>query len=111
VTNRGWFILFLGLALVGLGLVALNFPVFIDAYDQWGQIRCGTGYSTDLMQAEIARQASPHTNFVDLCQTSLVSRRAWSIPIAVADWLILSAVAITLWRRASPATERADALT
>ena len=112
MTNRGWFLLCFGGALVGIGLVALNFPVFLDAYDQWGwQIKCGTGYSTDLMQAEIARQASPHTNFVDQCQTALVSRRAWSIPIAVADWHILSADAITLWRRASPATERADALT
>jgi len=112
VTNRGWFILFLGAALVGIGLLALNFPVFLDAYDQWGwQIKCGTGYNADLMQAEIARQASPHANFVDQCQTALLSRRAWSIPIAVAGWLILSGVAVVLWRHASPAAERADALT
>ena len=112
MTNRGWFILFFGAALVGIGLLALNFPVFLDAYDQWGwQIKCGTGYSADLIQAEIARQASPHTNFVDQCQTALASRRAWSIPIAVVGWLILSGVAIALWRHASPTTERADALT
>jgi hypothetical protein len=112
VTNRGWFILFLGAALVGIGLLALNFPVFLGAYDQWGwQVKCGTGYRADLMQAEIARQASPHTNFVDQCQAALVWRRVWSIPIAVVGWLILSGVAIALWRHASPATESAGALT
>lgn len=112
MTNRGWFSFFLGAALVGIGLLALNFPVFLDVYDQWGwQIKCGTGYNADLMQAEIARQASPHTNFVDQCQTALLSRRAWSIPIAVVGWLILSGVAVALWRHASPATERVDALT
>ena len=48
MTNRGWFILFLGAALVGIGPLALNFPVFLDAYDQWGwQIKCGTGYNAE----------------------------------------------------------------
>ena len=50
MTNRGWLhLLSSALRLLGLGLLALNFPVFIDAWDQWGwQIKCGTGYSTDL---------------------------------------------------------------
>jgi hypothetical protein len=111
VTNRGWFILCLGGALVGIGLVALNFPVFLDSYDQWGwQIKCGTGYSTNLMQAEIASQVTPQTNFVDQCQSALEVRRAWTIPIAVAGWLILSGLAVALWRHASTITETADAL-
>ena len=33
------------------------------------------------------------------------------IPVAMIGWLILSGVAIALWRHASPGTERADALT
>ena len=42
--------------LIGVGLLALNFPVFLDAYDQWGfQIKCGTGYLTDLTQAAARR--------------------------------------------------------
>jgi hypothetical protein len=110
VTNRGLFILLLGGAFVGIGLVALNFPVFLDAYDQWGwQIKCGTGYSTNLMQAEIANQAFPQTNFVDQCQSALVVRRAWTIPIAVVGWLILSGLAVALWRHASPDRDHADA--
>lgn len=112
MTNRGWFLLCLGGALVAIGLVALNFPVFLDAYDQWGwQIKCGTGYSTNMMQADIANQAFPQTNFVDQCQGALAVRRAWTIPLAVIGWLILSGLAVALWRHASPTTERAEALT
>jgi len=111
VTNRAWFILFIGAALVGIGLVALNFPVFLDAYDKWGwQIKCGKGYSTNLMQAEIAQQELPQNDYVDQCQTALMQRRAWSIPIAAVGWLVLSGLAIALWRHAAPTAERADAL-
>ena len=112
MANRGWFIFFLGGALIGIGLVALNFPVFIDAYDQWGwQIKCGNGYSANMMYAEMANQAFPQTNFVDQCQTALVVRRAWAIPVALVGWVLLSGLAVALWRHASPTGERADALT
>jgi len=111
VTNRGWFLLCLGGALVGLGLVALNFPVFLDAYDQWGwQIKCGTGYSTNLVQAHLANPGLGQTDFVDQCQSALAVRRAWTIPIAVVGWLILSGLAVALWRHASPEREHADAV-
>ena len=109
MTNRGWFLLCFGGALVGIGLVALNFPVFLDAYDQWGwQIKCGTGYSTNLIQA--ANPGLPQSNFVNQCQSALAVRRAWTIPIAVVGWLILSGLAVALWRHASPEREHADAL-
>ena len=102
MTNRGWLIFCVGVALLGVGLLALNFPVFIDAWDQWGwQIKCGTGYSTDLMQAEIATQAVPHTNLVDQCQSALAVRRAWSGTAALLGWVVLSGLAVTLWRHAS----------
>jgi len=111
VTNRGWFLLCLGAALVGIGLVALHFPVFLDAYDQWGwQIKCGTGYSSNLIQAQIASPAFPPNHFVDQCQSALAARRAWTIPIAVVGWLILSGLAVALWRHASPEREHADAV-
>ena len=111
MTNRGWFLLCIGGALVGIGLVALHFPVFIDAYDQWGwQIKCGTGYSTNLIQAQTADPTLPHNTFVDQCQSALAVRRAWTIPIAVAGWLILSGLAVALWRHASPEHEHAEAV-
>jgi hypothetical protein len=110
VTNRGLLILGLGAALVGIGLVALNFPIFLDAYDQWGvQVKCGTGYSTNLSQAEFADQTS-QSNFVGQCQSALATWRAWTIPVAVAGWLVLSAALVAAWRHTSPHVENAGAL-
>lgn len=107
MTNRGFLILALGAALIGIGLLALNFPVFLSSYDQWGwQIKCGTGYSTNLLQAQTANQASPQMNYVEQCQNALAMRRAWSIPLAVAGWVILSGLGVALWRHAAP--ERHD---
>jgi hypothetical protein len=76
--------------LVGFGLIALNFPVFLDAYDQWGfQIKCGTGYATDLTQA--AAVVGQH-NFVDQCETALLVRRLWTIPLVAISGLVLLVV-------------------
>jgi hypothetical protein len=33
---RAFYIGVLSVILIVIGLLALNFPVFIDAYDQWG---------------------------------------------------------------------------
>lgn len=110
MTNRGWLTLCLGGALVAIGLVALNFPVFLDEYDRWGmQINCGTGYSANLDQAQIAIQASPPSDFVDQCQSALAMRRAWAIPIAVTGWIVLCGIAVALWRHAAPHAEHAEA--
>ena len=76
--------------LVGFGLIALNFPVFLDAYDQWGfQIKCGTGYATDLTQAATA--VGQH-NFVEQCEAALLVRRMWTIPLVAISGLVLLVV-------------------
>ena len=78
--------------LVAIGLIALNFPVFLDAYDQWGfQIKCGTGYATDLTQA--AAVAGQH-NYVDKCETALLVRRMWTIPLIAVSGLVVLAVTV-----------------
>jgi hypothetical protein len=89
---------------LGAGLLALNFPVFLDSYDQWGfQIKCGTGYAGDLAQAAAA--AGQH-NFVDQCETALLMRRLWTVPIvAIAGFVLLvvvAASAITSARESLP---------
>ena len=85
--------------LIAVGLLALNFPVFLDAFDQYGfQIKCGTGYATDLSQA-----AGQHT-YVDQCETALLVRRMWTIPLVVIGAIVLIvtvAVAATVWGRES----------
>jgi hypothetical protein len=78
--------------LVVVGLIALNFPVFLDAYDQWGfQIKCGTGYASDLSQA--AATVGQH-NFVDQCETALLLRRMWTIPLVAISGLVVLAVTV-----------------
>jgi hypothetical protein len=110
MTNRGWLILCVGGALVTVGLLALNFPVFLDGWDEWGvQIKCGTGYITNLDQAQFASRAAPHSHFGEQCQRALGMRRAWAIPVAVAGWILLSGMAVALWRHAAPQTEAAAA--
>ena len=77
---------------VAIGLLALNFPVFLDAYDQWGfQIKCGTGYASDLSQA--AATVGQH-NFVDKCETALLLRRMWTIPLVAISGLGVLAVTV-----------------
>lgn len=82
------------LALAG-GLFALRLPVFIDAYDQFGwQVKCGSGFTTDLIQASSADQAvgAPSSNYVGQCSTALMMRRLWAIPLAALGGLALTAL-------------------
>jgi hypothetical protein len=66
---------------VAIGLLAMNFPVFLDDYDQWGwQIKCGTGYATDLTQATAA--VGDH-DYPEQCETALLVRRLWTLPLVV----------------------------
>jgi hypothetical protein len=68
-------------AVLAFGLLALNFPVFLDAYDQWGwQIKCGTGYLTDLTQAAAS---VGDVNYVEECESALLMRRIWTVPLVL----------------------------
>ena len=88
--------------LIVTGLLALNFPVFLDAFDQYGfQIKCGTGYDTDLSQAAAA--VGEHA-YVDQCETAILTRRLWTIPLVVIGFVVLAlvvAVAALVWGRES----------
>ena len=100
--HRAFYIGVVCVALIAVGLLALNFPVFLDAFDQYGfQIKCGTGYAADLTQA--AASADPN-NFVDQCETALLIRRLWTIPLVVIGAIVLVpvvAVAAIVWGRES----------
>lgn len=77
-------------ALVTIGLLALRWPVYLDAYDQWGvQVKCGSGFGADLLQATFA-------GTVDRCQHALAARRAWAIPAAAIGWLMIVWLAVPL---------------
>jgi len=100
--HRAFYIGITAFVLVAVGLLALNFPVFLDAFDQYGfQIKCGTGYVTDLSQAA---SAVGHDNYVDQCQSALLTRRLWTIPLVVVGSIVtvgVVAVAATVWGRES----------
>lgn len=94
MTNRGLVVLAAAVALLGGGLLALGFPVFIDAYDHWGsQVECGSGFNAELSQAE---QQAGGGNEVSLCEEALAFRRAWAIPTTTIGLLILTALAVPI---------------
>lgn len=83
-------------ALVTVGLLALRWPVYLDAFDPWGiQVKCGSGFGAELVQATFA-------GAVDRCQHALAVRRAWAIPVAVVGWLIIGWVAFPLLKPEPP---------
>ena len=98
--HRAFYIGFVCVVMIAVGLLALNFPVFLDAYDQWGfQLKCGTGFASDLSQA-----AAGQHSYVDQCETALMLRRLWSIPLIVVGSIVLViviAVAATAWGKES----------
>jgi hypothetical protein len=103
MTNRGPLIVSVAVLLLAGGLLALCFPVFIDAFDQFGwQVKCGNGFTTELTQASNAVGAASNT-FVDQCNSALMIRRLWAIPMAALGgmtltWQAAAAVAHDHWR-------------
>lgn len=70
-----------------IGLLAMNFPVFIDSYDQYGwQIKCGTGYVSNLTQATAT---VGEDNYVEQCKDALLARRMWTISMVVLAGAVL----------------------
>lgn len=78
--------------LLTVGLLALRWPVFLPDFDHWGvQVKCGSGFSADLVQASFA-------GATDRCQHALAVRRMWAIPMAALGWLIVIALVVPLLR-------------
>jgi hypothetical protein len=91
--TRRFVVLVAGVALLALGLLALDFPVFLPDFDQWGfQIDCGSGFQSALAQAGIADSSGHH--YVDQCQAAVGVRREWSIPVVAAGVLMLGALLV-----------------
>src|SRR4051812_50116704 len=75
--------------MVATGLLALNFPVYIDVYDQFGfQIKCGTGYFANLTQAAEASGG----DYVGQCETAVMLRRLWTIPLVAIGSILLAII-------------------
>ena len=93
MVSRGPKVVAAAVVFLAVGLFALRFPVFIDAYDQFGwQVKCGNGFTTDLTQASNAdnKQTDHQTDYVGHCNDALLIRRAWAIPAAALGGLTLT---------------------
>jgi hypothetical protein len=78
--------------LLTVGLLALRWPVYLPDFDPWGvQVKCGNGFSADLVQATFA-------GATDRCQHALAGRRAWAIPVSALGWLIVVVLVLPLLR-------------
>jgi hypothetical protein len=91
--------LILGLAAVLLiaGVIGLLVPVSVSD-GNGNSLGCGNAVVADLTAARnandksvanipIVNQIVPHTDYVALCESSLGSRRAWTIPLTVVGLL------------------------
>jgi hypothetical protein len=106
--------LILGVAAVLLvaGVIGLLVPVSVSD-DNGSSLGCGNAVVADLTAARnandksvanipIVNQFVPHTDYVALCESSLGSRRTWTIPLTVVG-LIGIAGALLVRREAAPA--------
>ncbi|WP_156624731.1 hypothetical protein [Mycobacterium sp. 852002-30065_SCH5024008] len=105
--KRGPLVVSAAVIALAVGLFALRFPVFIDAYDQFGwQVKCGSGFTTDLTQASSADETKKghggggvgmsSTNYVGQCDNALMVRRVWAIPAAALGALTLVGLAAVI---------------
>jgi hypothetical protein len=86
-------IMAVGAVLLLVGVVGLLVPVEVPN-SNGGTVSCGNGIASDLAGARavnersvanipILNQIVPHTDFVAACESSLSTRRAWTIPLAL----------------------------
>jgi len=108
-------IMVVGAVLLLAGVIGLLLPVSVPD-GNGGSIGCGNGIASDLQSARSANDKSganipivgqlvPHTDYVSECQSSLSSRRSWTIPLAVLGVLVVGGAVLPelLGRRAQGA--------
>jgi hypothetical protein len=88
-----------GAVLLLVGVIGLLMPVSVPDGNS-GSIGCGNALAANLQGARSANdktganipivgQLVPHTDYVSVCQSSLSSRRSWSIPVAVIGIIVI----------------------
>ena len=98
-------ILLVGAVVLVVGIIGLLMPVSVPGPDN-GSIGCGNGLAADQSAAQqadnqnpanlpILNQVIPHTDYVAQCQSSVGSRRAWAIPLAVVGLIAIGATLLT----------------
>jgi hypothetical protein len=105
------FILLIGAVLLLAGVIGLLVPVSISDSDGHS-IGCGNPVAADSSSAQAANdkhvvadipvvnQVVPHTDYVSECQSSISSRRTWTIPVTVVGSIMVAASFLVPGRRA-----------
>ncbi|BBX34406.1 hypothetical protein MMAG44476_37013 [Mycolicibacterium mageritense DSM 44476 = CIP 104973] len=79
-----------GFVILGIGLYVMSMPVYLDDFDQYGmQIPCGSAYGVHLDQAIAAGD-----EYIGKCDSAVLMRRLWTVPIVVIGALALVAVLV-----------------
>lgn len=100
-----------GAVLLLAGVIGLLAPVSVSG-SNGHSVGCGNAVATDLSAAQsannsnganipILNQIVPHTDYVAQCQSSVGSRRAWAIPLAVLGVIAIGATLLTRRRGAA----------
>jgi high-affinity K+ transport system ATPase subunit B len=98
-----------GAALLVAGVIGLLVPVSVSD-DNGGSITCGNAVAADLSAARsannknlanvpIVSQLVPHTDYVAKCQSSLASRRGWTIPLTIIGAIVVAGALFVRWPR------------
>lgn len=93
------FILAVAAVLLAAGVIGLLVPISVSGDDH--SLGCGTAVASDLSDARsandknlanvpILNQVVPHTDYVAQCESSLTTRRAWAIPVAVVGAVVVA---------------------
>jgi hypothetical protein len=95
-------ILLAGVVILAVGVIGLLVPVSISDSDGHG-IGCGNALAADTSSAQAANdknvvadipiinQVVPHRDYVSECQSSISSRRTWTIPVAILGAIVIAA--------------------
>jgi hypothetical protein len=105
-----------GAVLLLAGVIGLLMPVSVSD-SNGGSIGCGNAVASDLSGARSANdrnganipiigQLVPHTDYVAQCQSSLSSRRSWTIPLTIIGVVVIGGALVpeVLARRPRGAT-------
>lgn len=104
-------IMLVGVVVLIAGAIGLLMPVSVSD-GNGGSIGCGNAVAADLSGAReannktvanipILNEVIPHTDYVVQCESSLSSRRGWSIPVAVIGALIVGGALLVRGRTAA----------
>jgi hypothetical protein len=97
-------IMVLGAVILLAGAIGLLIPVSVPD-GSGGSIGCGNAIASNLQSARSANDKSganipivgqlvPHTDYISECQSSLSSRRSWSIPVAAVGLVVIVGAAL-----------------